>query len=322
MLVLGLQGSPRKNGNTRFLLSAFMKAADELGVRGRMIEVDEKYIVPCKEYLVCEKEGFCPIDDDMRKEIYPLFRQADIIVLATPIFFYGVTAQLKALIDRGQMLWARRYRLKLKDPGRKWRRGFLLALGATRGENLFAGVSLTARYFFDAVGAVYAGSLTYRRIEKPGDMERHPTVHEDVKKAAESLLRPLLGRKKILFACRENACRSQMASAFTQYLAGDKIEVLHGGMNPARRIDPVMVEVMKEKGIDMAFRRPKSIQDALKNGLPDKVVSMGCDDACPVFQGVEFMDWAMPDPAGKPIDCMRRVRDAIERKVIQLVEEG
>jgi arsenate reductase len=322
MLVLGLQGSPRRNGNTHFLLSAFMKALDGPGVEVRVVEIDEMHIVPCKEYLVCEREGFCPIDDDMKNEIYPLLREAEIIVVATPIFFYGTTAQIKALIDRSQALWARRYRLKLNDPGQKWRRGFLLALGATRGENLFRGVSLTARYFFDAVGAGYEGSLTYRCIEKPGDMEKHPTVFEDVKKAAGSLLRPFLGRKKILFACRENACRSQMASAFIQQLAGDKIEVLHGGKNPASRVNPIMIEVMKEKGIDMAFRRPKSIEDALKGGLPDRIITLGCDDVCPFSPGVEFMDWAIPDPAGQPINVMRRVRDEIKKKVIQLIEEG
>jgi len=102
------------------------------------------------------------------QQIYPLLRQADIIVMAIPIFFYGPTAQMKCLIDRSQALWARRYVHRLIDPGRKWRRGFLLALGATKGRNLFEGINLTAKYFFDAVGASSDGRLTYKQIEGLG----------------------------------------------------------------------------------------------------------------------------------------------------------
>ena len=321
MLVLGLQGSPRKGGNTSFLLSAFMNEAEKSGAQTHVIEVDEKNIVPCKEYAVCKKEGFCPIDDDMKREIYPLLRRADVIVMATPIFFYGATAQLKALIDRSQALWARKYKLKLDDPGRKSRRGFLLALGATRGRNLFEGVCLTAKYFFDAVGAGYEGSLTYRRIENPGDMEKHPTVMKEVKEAAAILLKPLLGRKKVLFACRENACRSQIAGAFAQHFAGDKIEAVSGGSNPASKINPVMVEAMKEKGIDMAFRRPKSVDEALSATRPDMIITMGCADECTFISGAKRQDWNLPDPSGKPIDFMRNVRDEIEKRVIELISK-
>lgn len=321
MLVLGLQGSPRKNGNTSFLLSAFLKEAKALGAQTYVVEVAKKNIVPCKEYTVCEKKGFCPIDDDMNHEIYPLLRQADVIVAATPIFFYNTTAQLKALIDRCQALWARKYKLKLNDPGRKLRRGFLLALGATKGKNLFEGVSLTAKYFFDAVGASYEGSLTYRSIEKPGDMEKHPTVLEEVKEEAQKLIRPLLDRKKVLFACRGNACRSQMASAFAQFYAGDKIEVLSGGSEPAEKIDSVMVEAMKEKAMDMAFRRPKSIEKAVSEVRPDIIITMGCGDDYPFIQGAKIQDWDLADPIGKSIDFMRNVRDEIEKRVIDLINE-
>ena len=321
MLVLGLQGSPRKNGNTHFLLSNFMKEVEKLGARTTIVKVDEKNIIPCKEYGMCEKNGFCPIDDDMNKEIYSLLRQAEIIVAATPIFFYGTTAQLKTLIDRGQAFWARRYKLKLSDPGQKWRRGFLLALGATKGQNLFKGVSLTAKYFFDAVGAGYEGSLTYRHIENPGDMEKHLTVREDVKKTVKNLLKPFLNRKKILFACRENACRSQIAAAFAQYLAGDKVETFSGGSSPANQINPLMVEVMQEKGMDMAFRKPKSITEIMKTDQPDMMITMGCDEQCVFIPGIKHQDWRFPDPAGKPVDFMRKVRDDIEKRVFNLVKE-
>lgn len=320
MLVLGVQGSPRKKGNTEFLLSAFMNEAKKQGARTHVIEVAKKNIVPCEECAVCEKTGFCPIDDDMTHEIYPLLREAELIVMATPIFFYSTTAQLKALIDRSQTLWARRYRLKLHDPAEKQRRGFLLALGATKGKNLFEGVCLTAKYFFDAVGASFEGSLTYRQIENRGDMEKHPTVLEDVRREVMRLMALYQDRKKILFACRENACRSQMAAAFAQYLAGDQIEVFSGGSTPAAAINPLMVEAMAEKGIDMAFRIPKSLDAALGEARPDILVTMGCGEACPLISGMEKIDWELPDPAGKSIAFMRNVRDEIENRVRELIQ--
>jgi protein-tyrosine-phosphatase len=255
----------------------------------------------------------------MTCQIYPLLREADVIVAASPIYFYNVTAQLKALIDRSQTLWSRKYRLNIEDPGRKMRRGFLLALGATKGKNLFEGVNLTAQYFFDAVAASYEGRLTYWRIEHRGDMEKHPTVHEEVRDAVAGLLKPFLARKIILFVCRENACRSQMASAFTQYLAGDKIEVFSAGSEPADNINPDMVKAMQEKGIDMAFRRTRSLNQTVSVLQPDMIISMGCQEECPSIPGAQNLDWDLPDPAGKSMEFMRTVRDEIENRVKNLV---
>lgn len=319
MLVLGLQGSPRKKGNTSFLLSAFMKEAERLGALTHVIEVDKQNIVPCKEYIVCEKKGFCPIDDDMSRQIYSLLRRAEIVVAATPVFFYNATAQLKALIDRSQTLWARKYKLQLTDPGRNIRRGFILAVGATRGKNLFEGLHLTAKYFFDAVGAKYTGSLTYREIEHKGDMAKHPTVMADVRQAAENLLTPLLSRKVILFAGQKDSIRSQMACAFTQFLAGDKIEALSGGRAPAAKIDPQMVEVMQERKIDMAFRIPQTIEKAVSGIKPEIVVAMDQAAAGAPFPEAENEKWTLPEPAGEDLDAFRRVRDEIETKVKTLI---
>jgi len=177
------------------------------------------------------------------------------------------------------------------------------------------------KYFFDAVGASYDGSLTYWKIEHPGDMEKHPTVIQDVKDAVHNLLQPFIGRKRILFACRENACRSQMASAFAQYLAGDKIEALNGGSAPVENVNPMMLKAMAEKGIDMEFRVPKSINDALKEGQPEMIVTMGCGEECPFVPGAKRLDWDLPDPANKDIEFMRKVRDEIENKVKDLINE-
>ncbi len=320
MFVLGLQGSPRLQGNTSVLLSAFLDEAERLGARAHRLNASRVKVASCQECGTCEKKGACAIDDDMQ-QIFPMLRLADMIVMATPVFFYGPTAQLKALIDRSQTLWARKYVHKLVDPGRKWRRGLLLSVGATKGENLFDGVHLTAKYFFDAIGASFDASLTYKKIEKAGEIANHPTALEDAKAMARDFVTPFLNRKKILYVCTENACRSQMASAFTQYYAGDKIAVQSGGSAPAKEVNPVMEQVMAEKGIDMAFRKPKSIEDAVRYGTPELVVSMGCEVACSHFPGVTNQEWDLEDPSGQPIDFMRRIRDEVEGRVRRLIEE-
>lgn len=320
MFVLGLQGSPRKKGNTHILLSSLLKEFERLGVQTGYVDVPRKKISPCIECGTCEKEGLCPIQDDMQ-EVYPLLRRADVVVLATPVFFYGPTAQLKALIDRSQALWARRYVHKLVDPKRGVRRGVVIALGATKGKDLFLGVDLTAKYFFDAIGAEFDGSLVYREIESPGDIKEHPTALGDVEKKAGDLVSLREGKKKVLFLCTENACRSQMAGAFAQYHGGEGFEVESGGSEPAPQVDPVMQDVMEERGIDMAFRRPKTIEEALENMAPEMIVAMGCGEACPFVPGAETVEWDLPDPAGKPADFMREIRDEIEKRVQELLQK-
>ena len=320
MLVLGLQGSPRKKGNTNYLLNKFMEEAQGQGARTRIIDVAKTKIVPCIGCGSCEKKGFCVTkDDDMTLEISPLLREADIVVSASPVYFYNVTAQLKILIDRSQTLWSRRYRLGLNDPGSKTRRGFVLSQGATRGKNLFEGIHLTMQYFFDAISASYEGNLEYWQIEHPGDMEKQTTVLKDVKEAVTGLLSPLKGRKKILFACRENACRSQMAAAFARYFAGDRIDASCAGSTPVEKINPDMVNVMQEAGIDMAFRKTRSLNAAISESQPDVIITMGCGEECPFVPGAEVLDWDLPDPAGKPIEFMRDVRDEIEKRVKKLI---
>ncbi len=312
MLALGLQGSPRKKGNSELLLAMFMEALRRRGAAVHTIQVTSRHIEPCKELTVCEKKGFCPIDDDMGRQIYGLLRQADIIVAASPIFFYNVTAQLKALIDRCQTLWARKYMLKLKDPGHAVRRGFVLGVGATRGKQLFEGMHLTAKYFFDALAAEYAGSLTFRGIEGRGQILRHEGLQAQVEGAADGLMAGLAGRRKVLFAGRRNACRSQMASAFARLRAGHRLDVACAGSAPAGQADPAMVEAMQEVGIDMAYRAPQALESVVAEGPPDEVIVIGNTAQCPDVPGARRQQWDIPDPAGQPMDAMRRVRDRID----------
>jgi len=319
MLILGLQGSPRKKGNTHFLLSAFLNAAEQRGAHSRLIQVVERNILPCKEYVVCEKKGTCPIDDDMANEIYGLLRQAEVVVLASPIFFYNMTSQLKALVDRCQTFWARKYRLKLSDPLKGTRRGFVLSVGATKGKNLFEGLQLTAKYFFDAIDARYEGSLFYRGMEGPKDIANHPTVTDDVERTVGDLMAAYAQRKKVLFIGSENACRSQMAGAFAQLLAGDRLDVVTAGSQPAGKLNADMVKAMAEKGIDMAFRAPQSIDAALAWGQPEVVVTLGLGDQFPDVPGAQRQDWDLPDPVGLPPEVLRGLRDDVEARVKLLI---
>jgi multimeric flavodoxin WrbA/protein-tyrosine-phosphatase len=321
MLILGLQGSPRKKGNSHHLLSTFMKEAQQLGADTIVIDVPRRDIRPCLELIVCEKKGFCPIKDDMQREIYTLIRQADLIILVSPVFFYSVTAQLKALIDRCQTLWARKYKLKLADPNSPWRQGLLLSVGATKGKELFTGLELTAKYFFDAVDAVYKGSLTYPNIEGPYDLKHHAGMPAQVAKEVRRLLTPIKKRHRILFTCQKNDCLSQMAAAMIQFKAGDILEVSCAGSTPAKRINPSVADVMAEKGIDMAFRIPQGLDKVIQSMSPDIIVGLDCWEACPYLPDIRRINWSFPNLNENSIKHLRSVRDKIEEKVNHLIEE-
>jgi protein-tyrosine-phosphatase len=295
-----------------------MDVAESKGAKTEIIEVCDRNIVPCKELIVCEKKGYCPIDDDMSRDLYNRLWEADVVVAASPVFFYSVTAQLKAFIDRCQTLWARKYRLKLIDPGRAHRLGYTLSVAATKGKNLFDGIHLTAKYLFDAVGARYAGSLTYRDVEKRSDMAKHPTVHDNVSEAVNNLLAPLIDRKKLVFIGKDNSCFSQMAQAFARYTAGDKVDTDSAGINPAEKLDPMMIEVMSEKGIDMGFRKPKAM-DAINVQMPaDIIVQMDSSVARVEVKGQSEVFWQLEGLTEKSIDGLRRIRDDIATRVHQI----
>jgi len=320
VFVLGLMGSPRRQGNTDLLLAAFLDGAQAKGAEVLKVDVAFEHIASCQECRFCEEQGFCRQQDDAMREMNYLLRRADVVVLATPIFFYGPSAQLKALIDRSQALWARRHIMKLTDPKAAFRRGFLLAVGATKGKELFTGTSLIARYFFDAVGARYEGFLGFRQMEEPGAITRHPTALADAGKKGAELIGDLSARRRALFLCRENAGRSQMAEAFLQHYAGDKFDAQSVGDQPAPEINPLAIEAMAEQGIDLAFRRPRGMDQIADGGRSfDLVVQMGCEQSCPLTLAERVENWELEDPAGKPLEFMRTIRDEIERRVKALI---
>jgi len=126
--------------------------------------------------------------------------------------------------------------------------------------------------------------------------------------------------KKIVFVCVENARRSQMAQGFAELLGEGKIEVHSAGSRPSSQIDPLVIEVMKEKGIDLSARRPKSLNDLPPIEM-DYLVTMGCEETCPAILAKKVIEWEIPDPKGKGIDVVRTVRDVIENKVRELLSK-
>ena len=187
--VLGILGSPRKGGNTDLLLEEALRGAESEGARVERLRVMDFKITPCVECLTCFEKGACPIADGMQ-EIYPKLLEADIVILASPIFFYGITAWAKALIDRCQALWARKYRLQ--DPSlakeSKKKKGFFISVGGTKGQKVFEGAILTAKYFFDAVNAAYAGELVFRNVDGKGDILKQPEALQQAYEAGRKLV--------------------------------------------------------------------------------------------------------------------------------------
>lgn len=124
----------------------------------------------------------------------------------------------------------------------------------------------------------------------------------------------------VLFVCVHNAGRSQMAAGFLQHLAGDRVEVRSAGSVPGDRVNPAAVVAMREAGVDIAGARPKVLTTEAVQAS-DYVITMGCGDACPVFPGKKYLDWALEDPAGKGVDAVRPIRDEIKARVEALIAE-
>jgi Protein-tyrosine-phosphatase len=124
----------------------------------------------------------------------------------------------------------------------------------------------------------------------------------------------------VLFVCIHNAGRSQMAAGFLSHLAGDRVDVRSAGSEPGNAINPIAVAAMAEVGVDISNNTPKiltpeSVQTA------DVVITMGCGDACPFYPGKRYLDWQLDDPAGQPLERVRPIRDEIERRVHDLVDD-
>jgi len=172
--ILGISGSPRRGGNTDMLLDEFMKGAASKGAEVKTIVLNNLKVTPCQHCDACMEKGECRIEDDMQ-DIYQEFEQADVIVLASPIQFMGITAPMKAMIDRFQSRWARKYVLKVPPLGdERERKGFFISVGGTKLKNLFEPALIMIKTFFRILNITYAGELVFPGIDEKGAIARHP----------------------------------------------------------------------------------------------------------------------------------------------------
>jgi len=167
-IVLGIYGSPREGGNSDILLDRLLEGAAEAGADIRRVYARSIAVSPCLECGGCDETGSCVIDDSMR-DVYPLLLAAHAVVVASPVFFYGMSAQVKALIDRCQALWNRRRILEREGKAASTGAGYLLMVGAKRGLHLFLGGEFTAKYFFHALIKEYGGGIFFR-AERAGEV--------------------------------------------------------------------------------------------------------------------------------------------------------
>lgn len=127
-------------------------------------------------------------------------------------------------------------------------------------------------------------------------------------------------KPEVLLVCVHNAGRSQIAAVLTHHLSGGKVQVRSAGSTPANEINPRVIEAMAELGLDLSQEFPKPLTDEVVQAA-DVVITMGCGDACPIFPGKRYLDWVVDDPAGQPIEAVRRIRDEIRGRVERLLAE-
>jgi len=127
-------------------------------------------------------------------------------------------------------------------------------------------------------------------------------------------------KTKVVFICVENARRSQMAQGFAEVFGKGNLEIYSAGSRPASQIDPLVIEVMKERGIDLSSEKPKGLND-LPPVEMDFLITMGCEETCPAVPARKIIEWEIPDPKGKPMHEIRKIRDLIEQKVRGLLGE-
>ena len=193
--VAAIYGSPRRKGNTSILLNHAISGVREAGAQVTEIVLRDLKISPCLEIYGCKKDGHCVIKDDFR-DVETLLQKADGLMLASPIFFYSVSAHTKILMDRCNSLWVKKYWIDKKPFGQKTypRKGLFISVGSTKGKRLFEGALLSIKYFMDALDMELWDALVFRGIESQGQILDHPdyleAAHDAGKAFVEALRNP------------------------------------------------------------------------------------------------------------------------------------
>ena len=187
MKIIAFLGSPRKEGNVDILLKEVVKGVKDSGFEVQIFDLNSMNIQPCQDCGGCDETGECIVHDDMDR-IYEAIRTADRIILASPIFFFSLSAQTKIMIDRCQSFWCEKYVLKKPLPeGKFGRKGLLLLVGGMKEE---AGVRCSescARAFFRTISVPEHITLSFLGINKKGEILNHPTAINDAYEAGRKL---------------------------------------------------------------------------------------------------------------------------------------
>jgi multimeric flavodoxin WrbA len=197
--VVAIYGSPRRKGNTALLLQEAVKGARGAGAEVEEVVLRDLKMSPCLEIYGCKHGGRCAINDDFQR-IYDSLLACQAVILASPIFFYSVSAHTKILMDRCQSLWVKKHWIEnapsAKGEGAAARKGLFIAAGATRGKKLFDGALLTVRYYFEAIDCELWKSLLYRELDFEGDVLKHPQYLEEARQAGGDLARAVREARK------------------------------------------------------------------------------------------------------------------------------
>jgi multimeric flavodoxin WrbA len=185
--IIAFNGSPRPGGNTEVLLTEALKPLREAGHDIRVFNLNSMVFKPCQDCGGCTKTGIC-IHDDAMTEIYAAIREADRIILASPIFFYSLSAQAKAMVDRCQAFWCEKYLLKKIIPASpQGRKGMLLLAGGMKKEDGKNCAEAVAKGFFRTCSVPEHDTLFFGGIDAKGDIQKHPTALKEVYEAGKRL---------------------------------------------------------------------------------------------------------------------------------------
>lgn len=191
--ILAIYGSPRRKGNSAALVGRAVQGARDQGASVDEITLRDYKITPCLEIYQCKNTGTCAINDDFQK-LQPLLESCDGMILASPIFFYAVSAHLKGLMDRCNLYWVKKYmvdKTPMPSPITSGKKGLFISTGATRGKKLFEGATLSVRYFFDALDIQLWQTLLCRGLDAAEDILKHPEYMEDAYKKGQALIEAL-----------------------------------------------------------------------------------------------------------------------------------
>ncbi len=187
MKILVIHGSPRKDGNSEILMKEAIRAFEEGAHEVQVIKPASMKIAPCLNCDGCVETGECIIKDDMDM-VYDAIGKADNVVVVSPVFFFGVPAQLKALIDRCQALWCKKYLLKKPITEKKDRKGLLVMVGGMARERGFEASNATVTAFFRTIDVPEHEFVYFKKIDAKGEVLKHPEALKTTYEAAKRLL--------------------------------------------------------------------------------------------------------------------------------------